>query len=269
MNIVFYTNCQWRGIKPYLEKIYTKAKFVILENYVIINEQLDIDYDALKIADIFIYQPIGLHHGKYSTNMNLSNNILSFLPTKCKKISMPYIYNNAFWILIPPSHGDAYIGEYGNMNKYINAEPILKLKNEGKSLREVLYMYNNNMIDFDFENRFNKSLNILKEKETLCDIKVSEFIRENAMKHKLFFTQNHPTTCVFVHVVNQILRILKVDHEFDKFPQNINICDLNVYWYHTSYDKNYYTFLYENPDTLYNPQWYEKHIINIFRTITK
>ena len=40
-------------------------------------------------------------------------------------------------------------------------------------------MYSNGLIDFDYENRFNKSIQILKKKEELCDVKVSEFIEKN------------------------------------------------------------------------------------------
>ena len=190
MNIVFYTNCQWRGIKPYLEKVYPEANFCILENYEIINEKRKINYEILKKADIFIFQHIGKQHGLYSTNKDISGNILSYLREECVKISFPYIYNNSFWILIPPSHGDDFIGEVGNMNKYINIEPIKNLKKKGVSLADTLKLYKEGKIDFDFENRFNKSLEILKEKEKICDITVSDFIKENYKKHILFFTYN-------------------------------------------------------------------------------
>ena len=40
--------------------------------------------------------------------------------------------------VIPPSHGDGYIGNYPDINKYINREPIEKLKIKGYSLNEVL-----------------------------------------------------------------------------------------------------------------------------------
>lgn len=263
-NIVFYTNCQWRGIKPYLEQIYINSNFYIIENYELINETRKIDYLILKNADLFIYQHIGKHHGIYTTSLDISNNILSFLSINCIKISIPYIYNNSFWILIPPSHGDGFIGEYSDMNKYINKEPIIKLKQQGYSLDKVLEMYHNGNIDFDFENRFNNSINILKEKEKYCDITVSDFIQLNYKTHKLFFTQNHPTTCVFVHIVNKMMKLLNINKQFEEFPENINICNLNIYWYHTMYDSTYFNFSYDNPDTLYNPNWYIYHIKNIY-----
>ena len=165
----------------------------------------------MKSADIFIYQPIDKKHGIYSTDTNIENNIMSYLSPKCKKISFPYIYNSALWILIPPSISDSMIGNYGEAGKYINGEPIEKLKMKGHSLDEVLAMYSDGKINFDFENRFNKCIKILKDKEELCDIKVSDYIVNNVRSKKLFYTQNHPSSHIFIHCVNQILQILSIN----------------------------------------------------------
>ena len=106
---------------------------------------------------------------------------MSYLSPNCKIISFPYIYNSSLWILVPPAHVDGYIGNYLDINKYINRDPIEKLKIKGYSLDEVLQMYSKGLIDFDYENRFNKSIEILKKKEEFCDVKVAAFIEK---KHK-------------------------------------------------------------------------------------
>ena len=261
-NIVYYTNCQYAGINYFLQEYIKEIKTYHIENYTVIKNNKPIPVDILSNADIFIYQPIDKKHGIYSTDIIVENNIMSYLPSHCKTISFPYIYNSSLWILIQPANIDGYIGNYSDMDKYINREPIENLKKQGYSLNDVLNMYSNGKIDFDYKNRFTKSIEILKKKEEICDIKISEFIEKNIIKHKLFFTQNHPTTCVFIHCVNQILSILGYNHKYDEFSYPINICNLMGEWPHTSYDIAYWNFEYNVSNV--NNNWYNEHISAIY-----
>lgn len=260
--LVFYTNCQCSGLDYFIQKDINNIETTHIENYRLIKNKNQIPIDILKQADIFIYQPIDKKHGIYSTDTSVENNILSYLSPNCTIISFPYIYNSSLWILIPPANIDGYIGNYLDIDKYINRESIEKLKVKGYSLNEVIELYSNGLIDFDYENRFNKSIEILKEKEEMCDIKISEFIEKNIRKHKLFLTQNHPTTCVFVHCVNQILSILGHNHKYDEFAYPENICNLPGEWPHTSYDCKYWNFEYKNDNI--NNNWYVEHIKYIY-----
>jgi len=263
VNLVFYANCQDRGLNYFLQK-HIKFETKHISNFILIKNKNKIPIDILKQADIFIYQPIDKKHGIYSTDTCVENNIMSYLSPNCKIISFPYIYNSSLWILIPPATVDGYIGNYPDINKYINREPIEKLKVKGYSLDEVLQMYSKELIDFDYENRFIKSIEILKKKEESCDVKIADFIEKNIRKHKLFFTQNHPTTCVFIHCVNQILSILGYNNKFDEFAYPENICKLaeDGEWPHTSYDYKYWNFEYKSSNI--NNNWYVNHIKNIY-----
>lgn len=268
MNIVYYSNCQFRGIDYFLKKIYHDIKTFHISNYELITNQKVIPVDIIKNADVFIYQPIDKKHGIYSTNSDIENNIMSYLHPKCKTISFPYIYNSALWILIPPAIIDSNIGGYGKKSEYINSYSIDKFRLEGYSLEQILKLFSQNQIDFDYENRFNKSIETLKKKEELCDVKISEFIVQNIRKHRLFLTQNHPTTCVFVHCVNQILSLLDTNYKYDEFAYPDNVVELPGEWPHTSYDIAYWNFEYRVSNI--SNKWYEKHIINIYnKTINK
>ena len=59
---------------------------------------------------------------------------------------------------------------------------ILELKN--KSLDDIIDMYKNNKINFNYKKRFNSSLSKLIEKEKICNIKISDFIVSNIKKKK-------------------------------------------------------------------------------------
>lgn len=263
MKIIYYSNCQYVGIH-YFVKQAIKEPFEIyhLENYTLIKEKKPIPIDRLSQADIFIYQPIDKRHGIYSTESTVENNIMSYLSPNCKMISVPYIYNSALWCLIPPTNIDGYIGDYPNIDKYVNREPIEKLKSQGYSLNDVLRMFSNNEIDFDYENRFNKCIDVLKKKEENCQVKISDFIVKHIRSVKLFLTQNHPTTCIFAHIANQILPILGHNVKYDEFAYPDNVCNLPGDWPMSSYDMKYWNFKYQ---CKIQDKWYISHITNIYQ----
>ena len=72
-------------------------------------------------------------------------------------------------------------------------------------------------------------INILKNKEKTCDIKLSDFILNNYQKYKLFTTPNHPTYLFYKKMVRQIIIKLNMNSpnfydliKNDKFHLNPN-----------------------------------------------
>ena len=80
----------------------------------------------------------------------------------------------------------------------------------------------------------------------------------------VFYTQNHPTMCVLVHCVNQILSLLGHDIKYDEFAYPDNILGHSEYP-HSSYDIKYWNFEYKVDNM--DDNWYIKHIINIYDKI--
>ena len=102
MNITIYSTCQGAAIQYYLKKyFYTSANFNLIQNYfLILNKnpsELTNFRKILSTTSIFIYQEIHPKYDVYSTDTNIENNILSFLPQNCKKIVIPYIYADWLW----------------------------------------------------------------------------------------------------------------------------------------------------------------------------
>lgn len=96
MNIVIYATCHGIGIKHYLN-YFVNANIELIFNYSSIAFNKEIDYNILKNADIFIYQPIPAKFGKYSTDLTVDNNILNYISEKCIKITIPYVYAEWLW----------------------------------------------------------------------------------------------------------------------------------------------------------------------------
>lgn len=248
---VIYANCQGSGIELFLNKhdVYKDA-FVTytLENHIFISQQTPIPIDLLKGASLFIYQPVGERHGCYATN-----HLKSLLPKDCRCVSFPYIYNNALWPLFEE-------------NQSIMGEDIIReLFERGVSLKGVVDLFCGNRINFRFEQRFQHSLSILKQKEQETDIKISDFITRNIQNEKLFLTQSHPTSAVFIHCVNQILERLGLILLPERLLCHPNEANLPDCWPSSPYEKEFYRYTYQNDWRQYykkrvDSNWHRFHI---------
>jgi hypothetical protein len=258
------------GISYFLKKFFTSINVKVFihsfQNYVMLVNEHELPIDILKTADIFLYQPIDLKWGIYSTDISIENNILSYLNKNCIKISFPYIYNSSYWALISPEPGAGLTGggHENDINKYINKNIIEKLIDSGNTLPDIINKYKNNLIDFEYEKHFKKCIDILKKKEELCDVIVSDYIlkyRDN----ELFFTQAHPSTAIFVHCSNQILNILNYNYKFSyDYPEQYFVGKHKLP--HSKFDKQHYNFKH---NIIINDNIYLKAIENIFLLYTK
>jgi len=204
-NIVIYANCQGIGISHFLKK-----SIHIFKNYNINHIRIDdlvfkkntINYKLLKRADILIYQHLDDKHGEDIS----TNTILKILKSKCKTISFPYIYNNSFY----PVKGPLVIKDSHRCKPchviFDNSEAITDLIDKKYTLNEILKLYLENKINFNYQKRWDYTNNILQQKEKICDIKILDFIKKNFSKQRLFLLENHPTSIIFINIVNQILQ---------------------------------------------------------------
>ena len=251
-NIVIYSNCQSKGIRFFLNLV-IEGNYEEILNYEYIRHKKELPLDVIKKADIFIYQPIDKKHGVYSTDPSVSDGVMSHLSPNCKTITFPYIYNSAFWGIVPHGYGNDIVGNTNHDKKYINTEPIKKLKSEGKSFETVTQMFLNGEIDFKYKERFDECIKILKEKEEVCDVKVSDFILKYTKNIRLFLTPNHPTTQVYIHCVNQILRKLKINKNLEQGNFDPNLIKMEGDYSHTTCDLKFWNFKYSV--TWWNDAW--------------
>jgi hypothetical protein len=235
------------------------------------NSVLDSDiHNILSTCDYFIYQPLSSIYPVYNTD-----NLKTYLKLSCKCISFPYIFNDAFTPLYKSIKRDIPInGEYDKIGGediiYRNIEPIIELKKMGLSLDDILVKYNNNEINFRYMDRFNKTINILREKEKNTDVKVSQFIIDNHKQYKLFnyhvndnnFTYcNHPSNILIMHYTNQIFEIMGLD------PIVLDNNELiGTTLYVSKYDILYYDYKWIDKESEYNNMRIKQLIIEIYNT---
>ncbi len=208
---LIYANCQNKLIAEYLHRSATFCREYIVHCFPVhnlIEQQTTIPEELLQQTDLFIYQPVKNHHGDRSTQ-----SIQKKLSPNCQKISFPSLYFKGYFPqycknphnhIIKPNYPYGII-PHGDAN-------IISLLASGKTADEIITI----LSDPDFyspeflSNTVDRSLQELAKRESNLSVKVSSFIRENYQQYHLFNTQNHPSDILGFHVVNQILKLLKI-----------------------------------------------------------
>jgi hypothetical protein len=256
VNIVLYGNCQITiGINSYLDYL-GKYNIKILSSFNIIYGHTVLDIDLFKNCDIFIYQPIDDRYGIYSTN-----NILKYFKNDCILVSVPFIYMDSLFPLVKKLsvHGiDGGIQE--NENNILNNNVILNYKKIYNN-EEIINLYKNNKIDFDFQNRFDENIKRMKEKEEKCNIKIVDFILDNYKKNYLFTMHHHPTKIVFDNISKQIYKLLNINNNITENKWNGILSD--EYFPYSRYSINYYKFSYITEEDIEADNYYLELIKNI------
>ena len=199
MRIFIYANCQARGLRTFIPLCADprqKVDFFTLENFSAIQGQVELDNfeEHLKAADVFIYQPVGQAHGRFSTMGEES--VLHRLRSDCACISFPYVYNYGLWPCF--LEGD----------DVINGSSIDCHLDGGASFEDVNLLYDRGELDFHLLTRFQESLKILSEREASLDVKLAPLLVEIFRDYRLFLTQNHPTDRIFADIAYQICRLI-------------------------------------------------------------
>lgn len=205
LNALFIGNCHSSGLIHFLNKskkfknTYNTKQYA---NWEMIRNKESLPIKDIKSADLFIFQPLPEVHGCYSTDPNIKDSIGSFVKHDCIKISYPYTYSSALWPLCQAGK---------NQNRWFGWNSIHKLKQLGLHQNDIIDLYRSNQIDWEYETRFNESIKILKQKESITDLKISDFVVNNFKNKLLFLIPQHPSSIIFINLANQILHKLNMD----------------------------------------------------------
>lgn len=215
---VFIGNCQCSGILELLKftSFYDKYDVKQYANWQMIKNKDAPPIKDIQTADLIVYQPLRDEYGCYSTKKENSNSMFHEVRDCTDLISFPRIHNNSLWPLYHITNSREKF--YGNEFLKYYYDQQVKTKNE------FMYLYDNMLLDFRFDERFNNNIEISIRKEEATDIKVVNFLEANLKKYRLFLTQDHPTTRVFEHCANYIINKLDLnvtDYHIDDIDENI------------------------------------------------
>ena len=204
----FIGNCHNSGMKIFLQKSKQFSETYECRqhaNWRLIREKKSVHIEDVKASDLFIYQPLAPAYGCYSTDPRVKDSIGSLLKDNCVSVSYPYTYYSALWPICQAGAG------VDQANRWFGSEAIDSLRKSGAKDSEIINLYNNDKIDWLYESRHHETLDILRKKESITDVKISKFIETNLKSKDLFLIPQHPSSFIFMEKANQVLEKLGMD----------------------------------------------------------
>lgn len=216
--IVFYCTCQaiclHKSICKHLSNQYDAEYYF---NFEWISKHKPGEYpESFKEADIFVYQPVV--KAGYETEYIVKN----LLKENCQVIGIPYMYflgyfpdyiedpNNKKTISERYPHGMFPYGHnnllsFCTMNKMTINDAIIKSQTKNNFLWKKF-----------IEEKMNMSQEHMRKRESMCEIKLADFIQENFRTMRLFNTVNHPSDLLLSEVHRLFMTWIGENSPFEK-----------------------------------------------------
>jgi len=210
--VLIYGNCQTDHVKKILSShpSFNKHFQILPTKPVHTQEEKDLPalYEAVRNADVVIYQPVPDVWGIFSTS-----HILEEVRADAKVLTMCIIYFLGYhpqtvYLRAPGSHRAVTGGPCDYHDLF-----IMRSFKDGLSVEQVITRINEGALGPELMARnYEDTMAIMRKREKNLNIKVADFIEANWQKKRLFYTINHCTDPVYLHIVGQILEILGMDN---------------------------------------------------------
>jgi hypothetical protein len=249
---VGFGNCQVHSIRQLLEEFTNFSDTYEMEtfaNWQMINHEKYSEQQSkrsndffIKIqhADLVIYQPLRDEYGCYSTNPENPDSFLKLLKPECVTVSFPRLCCHYFFPIIhKKQHASLFYGS------------VLRCP---ETIQELHEKYENGILEFDIQERIERSYFIGKEKEENTNCKIIDYIFTQLPKRRIFHTQDHPATIIYIEILRQIGIILHLEYDHEAL---LKLADEN---------DNYVGHLdsiYERPDRQYPFSRYVIHALKL------
>ena len=229
-----YTNCQGNVIEKFLQhhpkfqEEYDSLFFQIdaFSSSVPMSEDLK---SRLRQTSLFIYMIIAPDSPmlKKQVEQNIlteeqaieyqTDSIKRMLPDGAISISIPNVHFEGYHVEYcrEPRHDLTRSARFPNGLFGYGNRTLIKLIKQNQPLTrdgitKIIKQLNNKMLYSSEEiySFFRRSLYLLREKEKVCDVKVSDFILNNFTSKRLFHAANHPSSHIFNYLIEEIFKKL-------------------------------------------------------------
>lgn len=215
MNIIIIGNCQSTHIKWILQTITDSSKHKI--DSILVNTLTAEDEERvcklLSKQDLIITQRI---YSTFKFEFVQTDFIRNNFKTNILQIPNLYFRGNTpdlIYLSLKNTRILSPLGDYHHHCIYECWKNKKNIKDTVKFVQSENLMKNHPELFSSVES----SLNELKEREEVLDIKISDFIEKNWKTKRLFFTFNHPTTLLLLTLVKRIMKHSNID--FHKIPE--------------------------------------------------
>ena len=215
--VVFYTNCQGRGLaywlskSPEFKRSYPRVRFIAVHDLV---DRRAEDFtpaqkSLLGECALIVYQPIGEKHGRFATTETAA---WALLPRKTKRVGFAYLYDECCFPLYMTrgevcARGAAAVRAAVARRARAHDETLVEA---ARAVRASLKRGTADCDDlFDVQSRTADSLANLRRREAPLQIRVADVVEAGGRPAApLFLTQNHPATALLVACADRALRVL-------------------------------------------------------------
>ena len=215
--VVFYTNCQGRGLaywlskSPEFKRSYPRVRFIAVHDLV---DRRAEDFTPAQKAllgacALVVYQPIGAKHGRFATTETAA---WALLPQKAKRVGFAYLYDECCFPLYM-TRGDVCARGAAAVRAAVARRARAHDETNEEAARAVRGLLARGAADgddlFELRARTADSLANLRRREAALQIRVADVIAKGGHPSSpLFLTQNHPATALLVACADRVLRVL-------------------------------------------------------------
>jgi len=217
VKILLYGNCQVQALSCYLRYIIPDSEvYVLPPNFRLIDGSEAIDeqdvafISSMRSDDCIVYQPLDSRHSSHGIDAVTQ----PFLKSKPNSISIPYVvfkayFPDAFSPNPKSAPTDEYpFGQFPYGHHWID-DAIAGNYDFGVSKASIQHILELKAREYDFSKAVQDTVTRLSDKETNCDISVSDFILDGYQSVRLFHTFNHPTVELFSIIVERLMGLMQ------------------------------------------------------------
>lgn len=244
-------------IKTKTYTIYGNCQAIILANFLNSSESFKSQYQYLTIkpvhkinkyeikelinnilpkTDLFIYQPVS---EEYKGKEYSSNYLLQKLNLKSRNISFPSCYFKGYnpeLKILKDCKGRSISDKFDYhdfhiIQGFLRSSPIEQVKANIQNSSYYSQDYSQSQVEQSLKELEKRENSIFGTKRQI-NIKISNFIRENYKKQRLFYTINHPSKFVFKYMAEEIIKLLNIKDEITLDKDFLNHTTYPIYESH-------------------------------------
>jgi hypothetical protein len=199
MNIFIHANCQGAPLSKILNR--RTSKTTVIDFFKPVHE-LTLDDKSefasrVAKADVILTQNISNAFGEWCSTENIRS-----IAQHSQVIVIPTLFFNGYF----PS--STYVRGYDSLNSFsdYHDKELMTMFYAGYRVEDALAY---KMTSFgDVSLGVDESINELKFRELMCDVVISDYIEENYLLRRLFWTMNHPDNYLLDELAVRVLIIL-------------------------------------------------------------
>lgn len=227
--VVMYGNCHMGSLSEILDKCKPFTDEYVIYPIPLVCDVKSVDFfqhPVFRYCDLFIHQSIQINN-RYG-KAYASENIIQMLKDSCKVVSVPNVYHLPM-CFFPQYTEDIELKKESTV--FFRDSIIDEYCKKHGGISDIVRAYKDaNYYSQEFiEEKWNKFIDTIRKREVEWDVKISDFLINNANKKIMFYDPNHPTEIIIKFIAKGLLDLLGIKLEDATNIDNIMITKLDSF----------------------------------------